>query len=183
MTKNMMMSAAIGALMVSGALAQSPNTPTSSNTPAAKPSTATQAQPSSGKADFVTSQKPDQWLASKFKGTNVMGSDNQKIGSINDILFDKTGKIEAFVVSIGGLLGVGAKEVALTPSSFDVIPGQNGNADILRLSLNKDEVNQAQNFAPYEPPRPTTTGSGSGGLGALPGAGTRPSSNMPPTGR
>ena len=131
MTKHMMMSAAIGALMVSGALAQSPNT----STPAAKPSAATQAQPSSGKADFVTSQKPDQWLASKFKGTNVMGSDNQKIGSISDILFDKTGKIEAFVVSIGGLLGVGAKEVALTPSSFDVIPGQNGNADVLRTLL------------------------------------------------
>jgi sporulation protein YlmC with PRC-barrel domain len=131
----------------------------------------------------VTSQKPDQWLASKFKGTNVMSSDNQKIGSISDILFDKTGKIEAFVVSIGGLLGVGVKKVALTPSSFDVIPGQNGNADVLRLSLNKEEVNQVQNFTPYEPPRPNTTGSGSGGPGALPGASTRPSSNMPPTGR
>lgn len=35
MTKHMMMSAAIGALMVSGALAQSPNSSTSSSTPAA----------------------------------------------------------------------------------------------------------------------------------------------------
>jgi sporulation protein YlmC with PRC-barrel domain len=177
MTKKLMIGAAIGALLVSGALAQSPTPPpsSSSNPPAA-------AQQSSGKADFVMSQKPDQWLASKFKGTEVIGADNQKIGAVSDILFDKSGKIEAFVVSVGGLLGIGGKEVALAPASFEVIPGKNGSADILKLSLNQDEIKQAQNFARYEPPRPATTGSG-GGLGSLPGAGSRPSSNTPPTSR
>ena len=107
------------------------------------------------------SQKPDQWLASKFKGTDVIGADNKKIGDVSDILFDKTGKIEAFVVSVGGFLGMGAKEVALAPSAFDVVPGENGAADKLKLSLTKDELKQAQNFAPYAPPRPaSTTGSG-----------------------
>jgi sporulation protein YlmC with PRC-barrel domain len=165
MTKKLMIGAAIGALLVSGALAQSPTPPpsSSSNPPAA-------AQQSGGKADFVMSQKPDQWLASKFKGTEVMGADNQKIGAVSDILFDKSGKIEAFVVSVGGLLGIGGKEVALAPASFEVIPGKNGSADILKLSLNQDEIKQAQNFARYEPPRPATTGS-------------RPSSNTPPTSR
>jgi uncharacterized protein YrrD len=95
----------------------------------------------------------DQWLASKFKDTNVMSADNQKIGDVSDILFEKTGKIEAFVISVGGFLGMGTKEVAPAPRSFDVIPGQNGNADVLRLSLNKDELMQTQNFTPYEPPR------------------------------
>jgi uncharacterized protein YrrD len=129
---------------------------------------------------MVASQKPDQWLASKFKGTNVMGSDNQKIGDVSDILFDKTGKIEAYVISVGGFLGMGAKEVALAPSSFDVIPGQNGNADVLKLSMSKDELTNAHNFARYEPPRPAgTTGLGSS---ARPG-GMMPSSNTPPSTR
>ena len=176
MTNKLLIGAAIGALMVSGALAQSPTPPSSSSSspPAA-------AQQGSGKADFVMSQKPNQWLASKFRGTDVVGSDNQKIGAVSDILFDKTGKIEAFVVSVGGFLGMGSKEVALAPSSFDVMPGHNGSADKLKISLNQDELKQAQNFARYEPPRPTTTGSG--GLGGLPGAGTRPSSNTPPSGK
>lgn len=182
MNKKLLLSAAVGALIVSGALAQSPNSPPSSSSPVTQPSAATQA-PSAGKADFVISQKPDQWLASKFKGTSVMSSDNQKIGNVSDILFDKTGKIEGFVVSVGGLLGVGAKEVALTPSSFNVIPGENGKADVLKLSLNMDELKQAQNFTPYEPPRQATTGSGSGGLGGGLPAGTRPSTNLPPSGR
>jgi sporulation protein YlmC with PRC-barrel domain len=178
MKKKLIVSAAVSALIVSGALAQSPpNSPPVSSSPAVQPSAATQA-PSAGKADFVISQKPDQWLASKFKGTSVMSSDNQKIGSVSDILFDKTGKIEAFVVSVGGLLGVGAKEVALTPSSFDVMPGQNGKGDVLKLSLNMDELKQAQNFTPYEPPRPATTG-----FGGSPAGGTRPSTNLPPSGR
>ena len=112
--------------------------------------------------NFVSSQKPDQWLASKFKGTDVVGSDNEKIGDVSDILFDKSGKVDAIIISVGGFLGVGAKEVALAPSSFDVVPGQNGAADKLKLSATKDQLKDAQNFARYEPPRPTsTTGAGS----------------------
>jgi sporulation protein YlmC with PRC-barrel domain len=174
MLKKLMMSTALSAVMVTAAFAQSPSSPSSSSPPPAAQSQG------SGKANFVTAQKPDQWLATKFKGTDVLGSDNQKIGDVSDILFDKSGKIEAFVVSVGGFLGVGAKEVALAPSSFDVVPGQNGSADKLKLSATKDELQQAQNFARYEPPRPSTTGSGPGAMG---GGGMRPSGSTSSTGR
>ena len=179
MTKKLMIGAAIGALMASTALAQAPSSPSSSTTPAAapaSPSATAPAPPSAGKADFVTSQKPDQWLATKFRGTEVLGADNQKIGDVSDILFDKSGAIQAYLVSVGGFLGVGAKEVALAPKSFDVVPGQNGAAPKLKISMSKEQLTQAQNFARYEPPRPTTTGSGPAGLGG----GMRPSSNTPP---
>jgi len=184
MTKKLMIGAAIGALMASTALAQAPSSPSSSSSapPAAapaSPSAAAPAQPSAGKADFVTSQKPDQWLATKFRGTEVLGADNQKIGDVSDILFDKSGSIQAYVVSVGGFLGMGAKEVALAPNSFDVVPGQNGAAPKLKISMSKEQLTQAQNFARYEPPRPTTTGSGpAGGLG-----GSRPmGGGMTPSG-
>lgn len=180
MTKKLMIGVAIGALMVSGALAQSPNSPSN---PSSSPPAATQSQPGGGKADIVSAQKPDQWLATKFRGTEVDGADNQKIGAVSDILFDKTGKIEAFVVSVGGFLGMGAKDVALAPTSFDVVPGQNGAADKLKLSMNHDELKQAQNFVPYQPPRATTTGSGApAGLNGLQGGTRHPSSNTPPNG-
>ena len=45
-----------------------------------------------GSAQFVSSQKPDQFLASKFNGTDVVGSDDQKVGDVSDILFDKDGQ-------------------------------------------------------------------------------------------
>ncbi|MGA7039175.1 MAG: PRC-barrel domain-containing protein, partial [Pseudolabrys sp.] len=149
MLKKLMLSTVLSAAVATGAWAQS-SSPMDS-----KPERATQAQPamkdSSGKMNFVSSQKPDQWLATKFKGTDVLGSDNEKIGDVSDILFDKTGKVDAFIIGVGGFLGVGSKEVALAPSSFDVVPGQNGSSDKLKIAATKDQLKDAQNFARYEP--------------------------------
>ncbi len=177
MMKKLMIGAALSALTLSSAFAQSPNTPADSRS---TPPSATQTAPSgamTGTAEFVSSQKPDQWLASSFKGTDVLGADNQKIGDVSDILFDKTGKIEAYVVSVGGFLGMGAKEVALAPTAFAVVPGDNGGAPKLKTSMSKDALTNAQNFARYETPRPTTTGAAPGASGM--GSGTRPSSTAP----
>jgi sporulation protein YlmC with PRC-barrel domain len=182
MLKKLMLTTALSAVLATAAFAQSSSPPSSSSdTPAAKMESSTPPaakSEGSGKLNFVSSQKPDQWLATKFKGTDVVGSDNEKIGDVSDILFDKAGKVEAFIVSVGGFLGVGSKEVALAPSSFDVVPGQNGASDKLKVSATKDQLKDAQNFARYEPPRPTTTGAGSS-----PGGGMRPSGGSPSTSR
>ena len=51
--------------------------------------------------------------ASKVVGLNVYNDENQSIGSINDLLTDKSGNIKAAVISVGGFLGVGAHLVAV----------------------------------------------------------------------
>jgi sporulation protein YlmC with PRC-barrel domain len=173
MLKKILLSTALSVAVAGGAFAQSPSA--SDNAPAVKSDS--MKSESSGKTNFVSSQKSDQWLASKFKGTDVVGSENEKIGDVSDILFDKRGKVEAFVISVGGVLGVGAKEVALAPSSFDVVPGQNGSSDKLKLAATKDELKNAQTFARYEPPKPTsTTGSGT----PMGNGGMRPSGTTTP---
>ena len=155
MLKRLMLTTAIGALMIGGAMAQ-----TTSPTPA--PSASAQ----SGTTGSVTQQKPDQWLASKFRGTDVVGADNQKIGDVTDVLFDKNGKIEAYIVSVGGFLGIGAKDVALAPSQFQVMPAEgNTSYERLKLSMTKDQLQQAASFEPYHPPvQRQTTGSSRAGL-------------------
>jgi sporulation protein YlmC with PRC-barrel domain len=181
MMKKLMLGAALSALIVSGALAQAPNvqptppataqksTPPAAAEKSSPPATAKNDQASQPK--FVASQKPDQFLASNFKGTDVIGGDGKKIGDVSDILFDKDGKIEAYVISVGGFLGMGAKEVAMPPTAFQVTTGKN-NEKKLQLAMTQKELKQAQNFTPYSPPRPaaSTTGSG-GGLGAGPMSG------------
>jgi sporulation protein YlmC with PRC-barrel domain len=159
--------------MMSAALAQAP---AQSDTKASPPAStmAPKADAGAGKVSVVTAQKPDQWLASKFKGTDVLGSDNQKIGDVTDILFDKGGKIEAFVVSVGGFLGIGAKDVALAPSAFQVIKGENNQADKLKIAMNKDELKSAANFEPYNPPRTTGSGGMSGATPRTPAAPPNP---------
>ena len=53
------------------------------------------------------------WRASKVVGLNVYNDNNQSIGSINDLLMDKSGNIKAAVISVGGFLGVGEHLVAV----------------------------------------------------------------------
>jgi hypothetical protein len=44
--------------------------------------------------NIISVQKPDQLLATRFKGTDVIGANNEKIGDVKDILFTKEGKLE-----------------------------------------------------------------------------------------
>lgn len=53
------------------------------------------------------------WRASKIIGLSVYNNDNKDIGSINDILMDKSGNAKAAVISVGGFLGVGARLIAV----------------------------------------------------------------------
>ncbi len=171
MLKKLMLSTAIGALMIGGAMAQTSTAPSGAST-----------TPSTTAAAPVSQQKPDQWLASKFSGTDVIGDDNQKIGDVTDILFDKTGKIEAFIVSVGGFLGIGSKHVALAPTSFQVMPADTSGSggpsyDRLKLSMTKDQLQQMASFEAYSPPsQRQTTGTGLGGSGGA----SRPTTGNPP---
>src|SRR3954453_16029583 len=53
------------------------------------------------------------WRASKLVGLNVYNDKNESIGSINDLLTDKSGNIKAAVIGVGGFLGVGEHLVAV----------------------------------------------------------------------
>ena len=98
MLRTLMVSAAVSALMISGALAQA-NPPT--NAPAAE----------THSAKFIQAQGTDKLVFSKFKGSDVLGPDDQKVGSVSDILFDKSGKIDGLIVGVGGFLGMGEPSV------------------------------------------------------------------------
>ncbi len=53
------------------------------------------------------------WRTSKVVGLSVYNDQNQSVGSIDDLLTDKSGNIKAAVISVGGVLGVGAHLVAV----------------------------------------------------------------------
>jgi sporulation protein YlmC with PRC-barrel domain len=53
------------------------------------------------------------WRASKVVGLSVYNANNESIGSINDLLTDKSGNIKAVVIGVGGFLGMGSQLVAV----------------------------------------------------------------------
>src|SRR5215468_3488668 len=186
MFKTLMISAAVSALMVSGAFAQAD--PKQS---AAKPKAAP-----ADTAKFIQSQSSDQFVFSKFKGTDVIGPDNAHIGNVSDMLFDKNGKILGLVVGVGGFLGIGEKSVAIDMSAFQPVPadtgsstGAGGNTAMvsrnddptmvkLKVSWTKDQLKNAPDFQYYKPPARTTSGAG-----GSPTTGMAPRPSTPPTER
>ena len=53
------------------------------------------------------------WRASKVVGLSVYNDKNESLGSINDLLMDKSGNIKGVVIGVGGFLGVGEHLVAV----------------------------------------------------------------------
>ena len=126
MLKTLLITTAVSGVIISGAIAQS-------ETPAAPQAKDQSAAPkesaSASEAKFITSQGADQWVFTKFRGSDVLGPDNARIGSVNDLLFDGTGKIIGMVVGVGGFLGIGAKNVAIDMSAFNAVPVNTGSND------------------------------------------------------
>jgi sporulation protein YlmC with PRC-barrel domain len=67
---------------------------------------------------FITQEKTDQWRASKLVGVNVYNQNNDKIGDIREVIVDKSGKADAVVIGVGGFLGMGQKDVAVSFSDL-----------------------------------------------------------------
>jgi sporulation protein YlmC with PRC-barrel domain len=75
------------------------------------PAATDRAAPAAAASD--TSSFQGNWRASKLVGLGVYNDSNEKLGSINDLLADKEGKIKAVVIGVGGFLGVGEHLVAI----------------------------------------------------------------------
>jgi sporulation protein YlmC with PRC-barrel domain len=90
-------------LAAAPALAQNSNMSTSSSSAAT----------SASSIHYMTAMKTGDWRASKLKGVNVYNNANEKIGDINEILVDSSGKIDAVIIGVGGFLGMGEHDVAV----------------------------------------------------------------------
>ena len=60
-------------------------------------------------------------------GSDVYGANDDNIGNIGDILLTEDGSFDAIIVDVGGFLGIGAREVALSLDEVEFMRDQNEN--------------------------------------------------------
>ena len=90
---------------------------------------AQQAQPADRAAPAATapaasSEKmmlKNNWRASKLMGLDVYNEANEKLGDINELILDKNGKVNAVVIGVGGFLGMGEHDIAVTMDKLKFI--------------------------------------------------------------
>jgi sporulation protein YlmC with PRC-barrel domain len=101
------------------------------------------------------------WRTSKVVGLSVYNDNNENVGSINDLLTDKSGNIKAAVISAGGVLGVGAHLVAVP---FDKVKFVNEPVAYTGTATNTGATT----------PSSTTTGAATGTTSAAPATSSKP---------
>src|SRR5229473_1996137 len=140
-------------LVAASALAQTTSPGAGTNTPAAA-----QTQ----KADPLKQED-----VSQIKGATVYGSDDKKIGRVSTVLMKPDSKtIDRLVVGAGGVLGVGAHDVALPIDQFRGDAGKGG----FKIAKTEDELKKMPEWKSAGSPG---AASGSGSTTA-PASGSRP---------
>jgi sporulation protein YlmC with PRC-barrel domain len=79
---------------------------------------------------------------------DVYDPSENKIGEISDVLVDKDGKISAFIVSVGGFLGMGEKHVAVPFDNVRETHGEvrGGRERWLTMNTTRDALKSAAGF-------------------------------------
>ena len=75
---------------------------------------------------------------------NVYDPNQQKIGEIMDLLVNPSGQIDAAIVGVGGFLGVGEKDVAVSFSGIKA--SKKNDKTYLTLDTTKDALKKAPGF-------------------------------------
>jgi sporulation protein YlmC with PRC-barrel domain len=83
--------------------------------------------------------------AEEMLGTTVYGADNANVGEIGDVVLTADGKIDAFIIDVGGFLGVGEKEVAVGSDNLAFMTDKDGNK-YLYTSFTKEQLEAAATY-------------------------------------
>ena len=103
-------------------------------------------------AETMSSLPSDSWTITNYYKQDVYDKGQNTVGKIDDVLMDKSGKITALMVGVGGFLGVGEKDVALP---FDAVHTEKkDNKWYLTVAETKDSL---KNAAGYKYDSSTTT--------------------------
>ena len=102
----------------------------------AQPQQATSPPPSATAPANTTMAPAPSADTRKLIGRNIKNADGDTIGEIKSIYIDKNGKVDSVMVSVGGFLGVGDREVRVAWSDLKI----SGNGEKVMVNMTKDEL-------------------------------------------
>ncbi|MDQ2081123.1 PRC-barrel domain-containing protein [Xanthobacteraceae bacterium Astr-EGSB] len=121
------------------------------------------------------SVQPADMRASNLMGSTVYNLNNENIGEVEDLIIDNGKNIKAVVVSVGGFLGIGDRNIAVQPNSLVLTEQADGSTRIV-ANTNKEDLKNAPafNLAEVDKRNGGTTGSAASSTGAGTGSSGKP---------
>lgn len=95
-------------------------------------------------ATTMTAAPNESWTVTNYYKQSVYDPKQSKIGDVEDVLVDKSGKITGLVIGVGGFLGAGEKDVIVP---FTAVKTEKKNDKWwLTLDQTKDDLKNASGF-------------------------------------
>jgi sporulation protein YlmC with PRC-barrel domain len=101
-------------------------------------------QPSDDR-DVIEIQEPEQFRLSDLVGTTVIVKDGRAIGEVADLLLTPAGLPEALLVSVGGIMGIGGKEVAIPWTRVAAFANEH-DFQLLAIDVRRETLETAPSF-------------------------------------
>jgi sporulation protein YlmC with PRC-barrel domain len=99
---------------------------------------------SAARADVMTTVPSSSFTVTDWYKQDVYDQSNNKIGQIMDVLVGQDGQVSALIVGVGGFLGAGEKDVAV---SFNTVKAtKKDNKIYLTMNTTKDALKSAPGF-------------------------------------
>ncbi len=96
---------------------------------------------------FLGSAPANGLSAEKLLGKSVKNRANdEEVGSVEDLILDHDGKLVAVVVSVGGFLGIGDKDVALSWDSITVTNDRFEDEIVLHVDASEEALENAPEY-------------------------------------
>jgi sporulation protein YlmC with PRC-barrel domain len=96
-------------------------------------------------ATFIAVPQADE-LSSKVIGLDIYNNDNKDIGQIKDIALNPNGRSQAYIVSVGGFLGMGEHYVAVNSSAVKVSYNHQDKKWHATMNATADQLKSAPEF-------------------------------------
>ena len=100
---------------------------------------------SSATASAFTTVPGADMLSSKIVGTDIHNSANQDIGTIKDVAYSGA-NIKAYILGVGGFLGMGDHYVAVNPSAINLSYDANAKTWHATMNATADQLKAAPEF-------------------------------------
>lgn len=100
--------------------------------------------PASASETFWTGKSVKSIHSSELIGSKVLNrTDNKEVGTISDLIVDQNGQIVAVVVGVGGVMGMGKKEVALSWQGLERSLNKGGNGYDIHANASEEALKNA----------------------------------------
>ena len=94
---------------------------------------------------FRSRQTPNELLVSDLLGRPAVNAENERIGDVNDLVTDSSGKAVAAVIGVGGFLGIGEKDVAIPFEDLKFSRDEDNDVRI-EVDISKEALTSAPDY-------------------------------------